>query len=216
MNKKQLVVSAFVAISALFSCQSRKNYGFECYECYYGNMIVSSMTLPYNEITGKKMNQDFLDSSENDSLDYYVNSYILTTQEDVTAFYSLTDLTVDNKELTTYKTLPSDTMLLAFIFQLPNGYKFVKPKNILQQTDSSNVSLITPNFYFYNSNPELSFCYFSIQNDTTSTNTVASALFQISSSYSSILKSDTNIRFFLKEEATDSESIYNNDITSST
>jgi hypothetical protein len=161
-NRKAPSVILF-ALSLLFSCQSKAG---ACYQCFYGNMEVSSVKLPYETIRQKPLQKNFTDKATENTV-YYADIFVLNEQQDVDDFFKVSGLSVDPKEYETRKTLPEGAMDLYVIAQIPEGYQAYKRYN-KQHTDTSGATVLwTENFFYYVSRPEISYCEIDIRKDST-------------------------------------------------
>ncbi len=194
-------ISLFLSIMSsfsLFSCKSSLNNN--CYQCYIGNMIVSSFTMPYAKISDHPCLVKTKDEEINSKAFYY-NTYVINTERELTSFYSLSGVSVDTKEITDNNPLTADKMIVYIISQIPAGYKAYKRDNIQQTGNDGKVVLITDNFYYYASRPEISYCNIDLKKDDTVKDDYSySFYYSLYTDYSSIIKEDS-IRVILNETA---------------
>ena len=198
MKKKSLLLSLSILFSSiLFSCNKSSTYA--CYQCYYGKEIPLSLSLPYDDIKDKELQNDILNLNLESPL--YFNDYLIENDEDTNAFLKTDGLsyTKDDISLLDFKT-NSDVKLIFFV-QIPKGYKVGRKENIQEKENDTEI-FITPNFYFYQNRTTIS--YFTInleKDDTVTSNTIYSTVLLIRSTFVDTLK-NTNIRGILLEEAT--------------
>ena len=194
-TRKNSLLLTILSSFSLFSCKSSLNNN--CYQCYIGNMIVSSFTLPYASISDKTCLVKTKDEELNKKPFYY-NSYVINTERELSSFYSLSGVSVDTKEITDNEPLVKDKMIVYIISQIPAGYR---RDNIQQTGNDGKVVLITDNFYYYASRPEISYCNIDLKKDDTVTaNYSYSFYYSLYDEYSSIIKDDS-IRVILNETA---------------
>jgi len=132
---------------------------------------------------------------------FYYNTYVINTERELTSFYSLSGVSVDTKEITDNNPLTADKMIVYIISQIPAGYKAYKRDNIQQTGNDGKVVLITDNFYYYASRPEISYCNIDLKKDDTVKDDYSySFYYSLYTDYSSIIKEDS-IRVILNETA---------------
>lgn len=189
MKRNNLVKTLLISLASLLvSCG--KSVEKNCYQCFLGNMIVSSFDLAESEIEDKKI-QNEVTSSDNE---YYANIYLLKTQEDVDEFFKTNTANIDMKEIHEYRALPENMMMTYFIAEVPEGYKAYKRSNIQGELMDQGLILLTDNFYYYASKPDIFYCQIDLKPEPVNTSiTTFSFFYYMSSRYSDVIKSE-NIR----------------------
>lgn len=186
MKKKILLLSLFL----LTSC-SKNNSPVDCYQCFLGNMIVSSITKDYSSINQKQIQHgDFILEKE-----YYSNYYVINSNEDLNSFYLNNEIIIDESEKNRYSILDEESKSRCyFINQIPRGYKAYKRNNVQQELNDESIILITTNFYYYLSNTDISYCYIDIRkDDTVKEDYVYSFFYEYDKYYQDVIK-DNSIR----------------------
>ena len=156
MKKNFLILLSLL----LTSCEVfQTNYQKDCYKCYFGNEIVLSIIPPFELEDNKKLLQN--DISKNNS-DYYFSYYILNNNEEVDSFCLKENFKIPDENKNTL-ILDENEMELVFFFQIPSGYLAYKRNNIQYQIKENEEIFITDNFYTYNSNSNMAFCYVDVE-----------------------------------------------------
>lgn len=192
MKPKKTVL--FLLTLSLSSCTYIRS---GCFQCFYGNMIVSSCSMEYGYIKEKQVEVSHEDPEEK----YYFNVFPITSQEQLNDFYLNTpSLIYDQSERDRYGTLPEDSMYLFFFVQIPQGYDAYKPNN-KQKTTPEGTIMITENFYYYESRPEISYSLVNLKENKEKENTsVFSYFYIVDSQYQDRLKID-NLRVLFDFQA---------------
>lgn len=151
-------------------------------------MVVSTMKMNYNALTEKPITWNQNDTD----FDYFANVFTVTTQEELTAFQTETPFFENpNKE---NLTLSAGNMEVLVFAQIPAGYTAYKRDNVQFEKDDGKIVMVTDNFYFYQSRPELVYSFIDIKKDKESKEpSVFSYYYVISDEYKSQMKVD-NIR----------------------
>lgn len=184
------ILSLCLSIFLLFSCK-KENRPYDCYQCFFSNMILVNHSLPYQDINMKQIQKDNLNLDNT----YYGNYYIINSQTELDSFYSDENLLVDSNDKDNYSLLPTSSSMAFFIVQIPKGYRAYRRSNSQQELNNKDIILITTNFYYYTSHPEIVYCYIDLKKDDSLVeDSTFSFLYIYNSYYSSIIK-DGNIRF---------------------
>lgn len=181
--KKKILLSV-LSLSLLSGCgQSvEKN----TYRCFLGKMMVSSFALPEEEINQKKIQSEDMEGN------YYANMYFLTSQNEVNEFYSNLEHTFTSSEKDTNRKLKETLMLVYFIMDIPKGYKAYKRNNIQGELVDQGLTLLTDNFYYYASKPDVFYCMTDLKKDDSITeNGVYSFYYLTSRQYKDLLSVDS-------------------------
>lgn len=174
----------------LFSCK-KETKPYDCYQCYVSNMIESTFSLSYDKINKKEiLHETFLDDEK-----YYGNYYIINSQEELNDFYNIDNLQIDEKEKENYSLLPTSSSMSMFIVQIPKGYKVEKRSNIQQELNNKDVILVTTNFYYYSSHPEIVYSHIDLKKDETIKENYTYSYFYIYNYYYSSIIKENSIRF---------------------
>lgn len=181
--KKKLSIS-FLALTLLSGCG--QSVETNTYRCYLGKMMVSSFSMPEEDINEKKIQK------ENISGEYYANMYFLPSQDDVNKFYSNQDFSISATEKETNRKLKETMMLVYFIMDIPKGYKAYKRDNIQGELVDQGLTLLTDNFYYYASKPTIFYCMLDLKKDDSITEQgIYSFYYQTSRKYKDLLSLDS-------------------------
>lgn len=156
------------------------------YLCYLGKMMVSSFNLPIEEINEKQIQAEEIKG------EYYANLYFLTSQEKVYDFYKKEKEHIQEKEIKTNERLSDSLMIVYFILTTPKGYKAYKRDNIQGTLVDQGQTLLTDNFYYYASKPDIFYCQIDLKEDS-SINQIGtySFYYKTSRKYKNLLSKDT-------------------------
>lgn len=157
--KRKTSICILLSLITLTSCKGNDN---ACYQCYYGKEVPLSLTLPYEQINQKEIQNNILDLKTDSP--FYFNQYFIQTDDDVNSFFSTNNLTYKDSD---YQLINFDNYKeakMVFIFQIPNGYSLVRDNNI-QEVENESEIFITPNFYYYQTKPNISFFTINLKKD---------------------------------------------------
>ena len=177
-----------------------------CYQCYYGNRIVSKAAPAFDSIEGKELERDIKNAAFDS---YYFSVTAITSEQDKLSFEShriWKDNQKDNREL------PNGYRALYFFVQIPNGYRAFKRNNIQSQNPKGDLVLLTDNFYYYRSRPELSICYIDVVQDSEAAENVFSFYYLLPIRFQEIRKIE-NIRAFLSDQKAEEPNLKQNPIS---
>lgn len=184
MKTKTLLLSLF-----LFTSCSKNNAPIDCYQCFLGNMIVSSISMDYSSINKKQIQHDdfILDK------DYYSNYYVINNNVELNNFYSNNELNIDENEKNRNLSFDEENKSRCyFINQIPKGYKAYKRNNVQQELKDESIVLITTNFYYYLSNTDISYCYIDIKkDDSVKEDYIYSFFYEYDKYYANIIKNNS-------------------------
>ncbi len=125
--------------------------------------MVSSFSIAKDNISQKKV------QSENIDGEYYSNMYFLSSQKEVNDFYSNENYSISASEKETNRKLKETLMLVYFIMDIPKGYKAYKRDNIQGELVDQGLTLLTDNFYYYASKPNVFYCMLDLKEDSSIT-----------------------------------------------
>lgn len=117
----------------------------------------------------------------------------LTSRKEAIEFFSTKGYSFNNKEIEKNISFQEDEMLVYFFVQIPKGYEAFKRNNIqgILPNEKDQI-LLTDNFYFYGSRPNIFYCNIDIKREETVTQDhLFSFYFSISSTFSSLVTEDT-------------------------
>lgn len=185
MQKRYLL---FLASIFLASCHAAVPY-----RRYYGNMAMTSFSLPYASIRGKEIVSDALYEREpdvpktddeepslsTDATDYYTDIFVLTTQAQVDGFFKNESLSYSQQDYQAYSFLPSDLFYVILISQIPEGYQAYKRENVLVQGSGESSHIISENFYCLASHPEINYFFIDLKEGSFQGAHVQSFLFSV-------------------------------------
>lgn len=149
----------FLAVCSFFLVSCQPSTLASCYQCYYGNRLVSNVLVPFQFIQGKTCEKDL---NEALPLDYSFDRRVLNSQHDYSSFQSTRiwknnrpdKVSIEDKDRAVY-----------FFVQIPKGYHAFKRNNVQNQDIYGKKILLTDNFFFYHSREELSILYVDIVKD---------------------------------------------------
>ena len=188
--KKNLFLSLILA-RGLSSCTNKTMVA--CYQCYYGSRRVSNARPSFGSIQEKKLNRNLKDTALDS---YYFSVKSFTDQHDYLSFQQKRNW----KEHTPDKIdFSPNTRVLYFFAQIPSGYRAYKRNNIQALNRNGEKVLLTDNFFFYRSRPELSICYIDVVKDKETSENVFSFYYTLPIRYKDQRKTE-NIRAFLSDQ----------------
>lgn len=158
MNIKK-IICILLSFIFLTSCKKVDN---ACYQCYYGKEVPLSISLPYEKINQKEVQNNILDLKLDSPL--YFNQYLIENEEDINSFFSTVDLTYKDSD---YEMISFDNhkeAKMIFILQIPKGYSINREENIQEKEDDEEI-FITPNFYYYQTRKNISYFTVNLKKD---------------------------------------------------
>lgn len=155
-------------------------------------MYVSSGTRSYDKPAyTTKIIIDKVTEEKNTS--HYGEIIPLTSQKEAIDFFSTKGYSFSNKEIEKNTVFQEDEILVYFFVQIPKGYEAFKRNNIqgILPNEKDQI-LLTDNFYFYGSRPDIFYCNIDIKKEETITQDhLFSFYFSISTVFSTLVKEDT-------------------------
>lgn len=140
----------------LTSCEKSRS----CYQCLLGNMVFAHLEMNYAAISSKKI----VWNQNKTEMDYYANIYVASSQAELNTFYQETPF-LSNPE-NENRILPEGSMEMIFFAQIPAGYAPFKRNNIPYQEESGDIVMVTDNFYFYQSHPQIIYSFIDLKIDS--------------------------------------------------
>lgn len=181
--KKKTILSL---LSVLFMTGCGSNIEENTYRCYLGKMMVSTFSMANNDIDHKKIQAEEIDDA------CYTNMYFLKSQKELDDFYSNPDYTISQTEKDTNRKLKETMMLVYFIMDTPKGYRAYKRDNMQGVLKDQGLTLLTDNFYYYASKPDIFFCQIDLKEDSSITKSgTYSFYYQTSRKYADYLSEDS-------------------------
>lgn len=169
------------------------------YRRYYGNMALTSFSLPYESIDGKAIltddfrfrlleereeaeeNPEVVPSSEKLLEEiFFADIFVLSNQEDVDTFFAMEDLTFEEEDKEKYSLLPEGIFYVLLISQIPEGYMAYKRNNIQGVDEEGNAVIISDNFYAYANRTDIHYFFIDLERDLQADYHVQSFLFEVS------------------------------------
>lgn len=188
--KKNLFLSLALGRS-LASCTTKTKAA--CYQCYYGSRRVSNARPAFETIHEKELNRNLKDTALDS---YYFSVSSFSDQHDYLSFQQTRIWKNHQPDKIDFA---PNTMVLYFFVQIPNGYRAFKRNNIQALNTDGDKVLLTDNFFFYRSRPELSICYIDVVKDEEASENVFSFYYTLPVSFKSQRKAE-NIRAFLSDQ----------------
>lgn len=152
-------ICILLSFISLTSCKKDDN---ACYQCYYGREVPLSISIPYEKVNQKEVQNNILDLKLDSPL--YFNQYLIENDEDMNSFFYTSDLTYKNSD---YELLSFDNhkeAKMIFILQIPKGYSINREENI-QEKENEEEIFITPNFYYYQTRKNISYFTVNLKKD---------------------------------------------------
>ena len=157
--KLKKYICILLSFISLTSCKKDDN---ACYQCYYGREVPLSISIPYEKVNQKEVQNNILDLKLDSPL--YFNQYLIENDEDMNSFFYTNDLTYKNSD---YELLSFDNhkeAKMIFILQIPKGYSINREENI-QEKENEEEIFITPNFYYYQTRKNISYFTVNLKKD---------------------------------------------------
>lgn len=157
--KLKKYICILLSFISLTSCKKDDN---ACYQCYYGKEVPLSISIPYEKVNQKEVQNNILDLKLDSPL--YFNQYLIENDEDMNSFFYTSDLTYKNSD---YELLSFDNhkeAKMIFILQIPKGYSINREENI-QEKENEEEIFITPNFYYYQTRKNISYFTVNLKKD---------------------------------------------------
>lgn len=157
--KLKKYICILLSFISLTSCKKDDN---ACYQCYYGREVPLSISIPYEKVNQKEVQNNILDLKLDSPL--YFNQYLIENDEDMNSFFYTSDLTYKNSD---YELLSFDNhkeAKMIFILQIPKGYSINREENI-QEKENEEEIFITPNFYYYQTRKNISYFTVNLKKD---------------------------------------------------
>ncbi len=157
--KLKKYICILLSFISLTSCKKDDN---ACYQCYYGKEVPLSISIPYEKVNQKKVQNNILDLKLDSPL--YFNQYLIENDEDMNSFFYTSDLTYKTSD---YELLSFDNhkeAKMIFILQIPKGYSINREENIQEKEDEEEI-FITPNFYYYQTRKNISYFTVNLKKD---------------------------------------------------
>ena len=157
--KLKKYICILLSFISLTSCKKDDN---ACYQCYYGREVPLSISIPYEKVNQKEVQNNILDLKLDSPL--YFNQYLIENDEDMNSFFYTSDLTYKNSdyELLSFENHKEAKMI--FILQIPKGYSINREENI-QEKENEEEIFITPNFYYYQTRKNISYFTVNLKKD---------------------------------------------------
>lgn len=156
-SPKILLLTMLFSLTNLFSCMNENSF-----INYIGTMRESSLQNHFST-QEKQINDEALPALEQD---YYIDLYFLNNIEELLEFYSTIGISCDQREQDFVLTQSKENAVLYGLASIPQGYRAYKPNDIQILMDNV-ISLVTPSFYYYASNPDLYYLNIELQPDNT-------------------------------------------------
>lgn len=189
------------------------------YRQYFGNMELVSFSLPYSEIDEKAIvSDDWKEAVEEERRQeiqntpssssthshvvprdpvlektYYAEIFVLSTQTQLDAFFSLESLSFTKEDRKEYGFMPQDIFYVVVISQIPEGYESFKRENVQSTDEDGNMVIISDNFYSFANRPEINYFFIDLRHAPDRKEHVFSFLFEVPRQYLENI-SETTIR----------------------